>query len=963
MLKKLTIILFTLTIALSIVGCKNKGKQNEKYIVSFDSQGAETISNQEIEDGKHIVKPADPTKEGYIFEGWYNGENKWNFEENTVTGNLTLIAKWTKEVEYTVSLMVNGGQLNVSFIKFTNYEDVILPTPTREFYVFLGWYQGNDICEKLTQNANLTLTAKWEGESYNIIYHLNDGEFENDEYITSYKYDTIATLPTPVKEGYNFKGWYTNSNTTGTAMYKTTKTTNGNLELYAKWEVKPTEVTYVLNGGNWQYSSREQMVEDFLADAMEWGETTRKPNGMVQGQGDTSVGFANVFGSKFYGFFSDSRYAAKWAWLKEYIINATSNAGSKSSLESGAEAFWRYSVGAFIFQEHRATYPISEDYSQDSAGNGFWETLSKKSQSTFTLNNGPLKTPVRIYYVFEGWYDNEECTGSPVTSVTKTMTLYAKWVEEVPVDSITFVDAPTSMDRFEEVQLKWELQPGNAAIKSVEFTSSDEDIAEVSENGVVKALNNGTVTIMIKSLSPSGVTDSITIKVSSPDHFDASYDSESYLTPGNTISLNAEYVKRDGTSVNLKWRSLNTDIATVSNDGIVTGVKEGTATIRVSVENDESAYFDFVVTVLNKDLSEELDFIVNNHESNIFTRYDLGIGAGVPVYFTDILGSVNRLLYDYEMVWKDDYLAACIKNGQFSTGMNGVEFIVVHYTAGMTRGSNAAATADFFTRNSGASAHFCTGNDGVYQTLNLTDRGWHAGDGASVTFEWINTGIYYKESDPQWPTWGISDDSYFTLNGQKTSVQIPYEETRGYGWVTDDKWLNDQGLAFRIVNGQYQVGTTWWCYSNVWEGRICSRGGNKHGIGIESAVDEGSDLWFTWQITAKLCAQLMVKYNLDITRVQGHHFFAAKDCPQPLLENDLEIWWEFIDLIRAEYDAMTKFKNTSFAFEVLNESKLVNDHGRVPIQPEYSEVVTYKVTLSDGTSVTLASMVPGIYNK
>ena len=118
------------------------------------------------------------------------------------------------------------------------------------------------------------------------------------------------------------------------------------------------------------------------------------------------------------------------------------------------------------------------------------------------------------------------------------------------------------MDRFEEVQLKWELQPGNAAIKSVEFTSSDEDIAEVSENGVVKALNNGTVTIMIKSLSPSGVTDSITIKVSSPDHFDASYDSESYLTSGNTISLNAEYVKRDGTSVNLKWESLNTDIAT-----------------------------------------------------------------------------------------------------------------------------------------------------------------------------------------------------------------------------------------------------------------------------------------------------------------------------------------------------------------------------------------------------------------
>ena len=959
MFKKIIMILFTLTIALSLVGCK------KKYTVTFDTVGAESISSQEIKKGGYVNKPTDPTKEGFNFLGWFNGEAEWNFEENTISENITLTAKWEEIIlpEYTVTLMTNGGQLDVSYIKFTDCNEVVLPTPTREFYVFLGWYNGNTEYDKITENDSITLTAKWEGEEYNIDYHLNDGEFVNDNYITSYKYGIITTLPTPVKSGYNFKGWYTSSNMTGQAMYKTTKTTNGDLELYAKWEEKPAEVTYILNGGNWQYSSREAMVEDFLADAMAWGETTRKPNGMVQGAGDTSVGFANVFGSKFYGFFSDSRYASKWGWLKEYIINATSNSNSKSQLESGSEPFWRYSVGAFIFQEYRATYPITEDFSQDAAGNGFWELLSKKSESTFIINNSELKAPVRIYYVFEGWYDNEECTGTPVTSLNKTTTLYAKWVEETPVDSIAFVDAPTSLDRFEEVQLKWLINPSNAAIKSVEFTSSNEEVAEVSESGVIKALNNGTVTITIKSLSPSGVTDSITINVSSPDYFEVSYNTESYVGINKSILLNAEYIKRDGSNVNLIWNSLNADIATVSNDGQVTGVKEGIATIRVSNQNDSSVYFDFVVTVLNEELSEELEFVVNNHESNVFTRYNLGIGAGVPVYFADILGSVNKLLYDYEALWKDDYLAACIKNGQFSSGMNGVEFIVVHYTAGMTEGSNAAATARFFSGNSGASAHFCTGNDGIYQTLNLTDRGWHAGDGASTPFEWTNTGVYYKESDPQWPTWGISDDSYFTLNGQKTIVKIPFEETRGYGWVTDDKWLNDQGLAFRIVNGQYQVGTTWWCYSNVWEGRICSRGGNKHGIGIESAVDYGSDLWFTWQITAKLCAQLMVKYNLDITRVQGHHFFAAKDCPQPLLENDLEIWWEFIDLIKAEYEAMTKFKNTTFTFNVISESTTVNNHGRVPTQPEYSEIVTYKVTLSNGTSVTLASMIPGIYTK
>ena len=102
--------------------------------------------------------------------------------------------------------------------------------------------------------------------------------------------------------------------------------------------------------------------------------------------------------------------------------------------------------------------------------------------------------------------------------------------------------------------------------------------------------------------------------------------------------------------------------------------------------------------------------------------------------------------------------------------------------------------------------------------------------------------------------------------------------------------------------GQYYMGTTWWCYSQVAEGRICSKGGNLNSIGIESAVNPESNLWYTWQRTAQLVAKLMLENDLDITRVKGHHFYSAKDCPQPLLENDLEIWWKFIEMVEHEYD-------------------------------------------------------------
>ena len=159
------------------------------------------------------------------------------------------------------------------------------------------------------------------------------------------------------------------------------------------------------------------------------------------------------------------------------------------------------------------------------------------------------------------------------------------------------------------------------------------------------------------------------------------------------------------------------------------------------------------------------------------------------------------------------------------------------------------------------------------------------------------------------------------------------------------------------------MGTTWWAYTQVYEGRICSTGGNRNSIGIESCVNEGSDLWWTWQKTAQLVADIMVRQNLDITRVRGHHFFTAKNCPQPMLENDLEIWYEFLELVEAEYELLTKYQGYEVSI-VSNNPEIVNKYGRVVKQPSESTCVTYTITFTkdgESKSITLASMVKGIY--
>jgi hypothetical protein len=202
-----------------------------------------------------------------------------------------------------------------------------------------------------------------------------------------------------------------------------------------------------------------------------------------------------------------------------------------------------------------------------------------------------------------------------------------------------------------------------------------------------------------------------------------------------------------------------------------------------------------------------------------------------------------------------------------------------------------------------------------------------------------------------------------TLNADGTISSSSSYKSTAFSGRTPESFINNQGLPFMIVGDEYYMGTTWWAYTQVYEGRICSTGGNRNSIGIESCVNEGSDLWWTWQKTAQLVADIMVRQNLDITRVRGHHFFTAKNCPQPMLENDQELWYEFLELVEAEYELLTKYSGYQVSI-TSNNPDIVNKNGRVVNQPEQSTCVTYTITFTkdgESKSITLASMVQGIY--
>lgn len=387
------------------------------HIVYHLAAGQKTEANEEeIYNNKvpYILQEPAAGKEGYTFGGWYTAEDyKTKITEipAQTTGEVHVYAKWIAR-KYTVIYDSNTpegakvtGKMPTQVFSYGQPAALSANKYACKGYAFMGWqtadgtfYADKEKVSVRTEGAaddTVYLYAVWQ-QTFTVSYDTQGGNPIAD---SSYTYGKAMKLPVPVKEGFTFQGWYSDS------AYKKkvasiTASTKGDLQLYAKWSENTYNIVFNGNGSN--------------------GGSTKK----------LSSKYTELAALTANGFFKKGYEFAGWNTVKaptEAAPGTTFGDGGKvTGLILSQQNLLPQKNGGTVTlyaQWNPTTYTIDFVYN---GGSG--DTASMEYY--YGMPKTMLPVPEKEGYTFGGWYKNENLTTAMpyITSTTYgNMTLYAKW--------------------------------------------------------------------------------------------------------------------------------------------------------------------------------------------------------------------------------------------------------------------------------------------------------------------------------------------------------------------------------------------------------------------------------------------------------------------------------------------------------------------------------------------------------
>ena len=409
-----------------------------QYTVTLDSNGGGAVTPSTVTVTYGEDCPAMPVLQwaGHIFYGWYdaqaggkqyvdgNGNSTARYDK---TENCTLYAIWSDAPRCTVTFDPNGGILagkNTSEQRSNDSVQYKPDDPTKEGHFFLGWYkdpactQRWDFSDWVTED--MTLYAGWRILNYTIFFDSAGGSAIDP--ITQNYGTTINAPAAPTKTGYTFTGWDKTIPATMPA---------GDMTITAQWSINQYTISFDTAGGS-----------EIAPITQDYGTTINAPAAPTK-TGYTFTGWDKTIPATMPA--GDMTITAQWS-INQYTISFDTAGGSEiapitqdygTTINAPAAPTktgytftgWSPELPATMPAENITvaaqwsinSYTVSLD---PNGGRVSPDALSV----TYLTAYGPLPTPVRSDYRFDGWYlGDEKIEAQTVMTQAANHTLTARW--------------------------------------------------------------------------------------------------------------------------------------------------------------------------------------------------------------------------------------------------------------------------------------------------------------------------------------------------------------------------------------------------------------------------------------------------------------------------------------------------------------------------------------------------------
>ena len=435
---------------------------NTYQIVFNGNGGTGNMPNQDIKYNETLELNAQQfSKIGYRFAGWAKTPNGpidyYDCDEFTqnITNSVKLYAKWEANV-YTISFDVNNEEYvdNIADIQI-EYDEYIsdIPNLTLDGYRFIGWYDQNDkqVVNGMIYNytSNITLTAKWEENIYNVIFDMAGGNQVPSQNV-AYGGNIDVSNIKPERLGYTFLYFEANGieyylSGEGKLLLADYIMTSSNITFTAKWEANTYIISYDLDGGSITLGTNPTAFEYGKISLTALLNGLKKPEKEGYTFTNWSVDVTSLPASDITitAQYSINRYLVEFDTVGGNYINpiyveyhnlVTVPTVNKVGYEFAYFTYngqkldlTTFSMPAknivLVAQYNRLDYQITYNYMY----NDLTDTLSYNVEI-----NQILEVPTRTGYTFGGWYLDSDYEGTAIVSTAgyaESLELYAKWIK------------------------------------------------------------------------------------------------------------------------------------------------------------------------------------------------------------------------------------------------------------------------------------------------------------------------------------------------------------------------------------------------------------------------------------------------------------------------------------------------------------------------------------------------------